>query len=361
MKDSWEEKEIRAKASLLDWFHKCKRDLPFRVKPTAYKIWVSEVMLQQTRVAAMLPIYNQFLLRFPNMEALATAEEEEVLEFWSGLGYYSRARNLKKACSYVLSTYNGKFPESLEEAMEIPGVGPYTARAVLSMAYGKTYAVLDGNVKRVVSRLFAEKDEKKWQVLADRFLNSNHPGDHNQAMMELGAMICLPNPRCKDCPVSDICRANQLGVVEKYPPPKKEREKLDIQLHFYLIHREGKFLLIKDKNRRFFKDIYSLPFQILPDKNTTSLPLSYHTPQYILDIIESLGTEPVAGTTNHSITHHRIKIYLHKTIQPLPVKHHIIQGAGESWTDWERLDRDFPSSIAKKILKFPGVGGLFAT
>ncbi|MCC5816316.1 MAG: A/G-specific adenine glycosylase [Leptospira sp.] len=353
--------QISPNLNLLEWFHKHKRDLPFRIKPTAYKIWVSEVMLQQTRVAAMLPLYDQFLLRFPNMESLAQAEEEEVLEFWSGLGYYSRARNLRKACNYVISNYNGKFPESLEEAMDIPGVGPYTARAVLSMAYGKSYAVLDGNVKRVVSRLFAESDERKWQTLADQFLNKENPGDHNQAMMELGALVCLPNPICENCPIQSACKASLTNTISKYPPSKKDKEKLDIEIHFYIIQKNQKILLLKDKNRRFFKDIYSLPYTILPKDDETKLGTAYLTPGYLKELLEDLKTTAIPGTTKHSITHHRISVYLHQATKEFSDKNHILPGAEIIWTDWERLPKDFPSSIAKKVLKFPGVGGLFST
>lgn len=361
MNSSSKKKPTRSQENLLHWFHKHKRELPFRIKPTAYKIWVSEVMLQQTRVAAMLPLYDQFLLRFPDMEALATADEEEVLSFWSGLGYYSRARNLRKACNYVLSNYNGKFPETLEDAMDIPGVGPYTARAVLSIAYGKVYAVLDGNVKRVISRIFAEKDEKKWQYLADQFLNKENPGDHNQAMMELGALVCLPKPICIECPIRDICKAYNTNALSEYPPSKKEKVKLDIELHFHIIRKEGKILLTKEKNRRFFKDIFSLPFTIQPKDPNISLPKEYQTPGYLSELLRDLGSSPIAGTTTHSITHHRISLYLHAGKKEISNKNHIMDGVSTLWTDWENLSADFPSSIAKKVLKFPGVGGLFSS
>lgn len=345
---------------LLAWFQENKRDLPFRTKPSAYKIWVSEVMLQQTRVAAMLPIYDQFLLRFPDMESLAEAPEEEVLAFWRGLGYYSRARNLRKACAYVISNFNGRFPEQLQEALAIPGVGPYTARAVLSMAYGKSYAVLDGNVKRVISRLFAESDEKKWQYLADQFLNREKPGDHNQAMMELGALVCLPRPNCSSCPISLHCKAHLTGDVGKYPPAKKEVSKLSIDLHFYILEQGGRILLTREKDRRFFKGIYSLPYLIEPTDPEERLPVGYSNPRYLQDSLGELQSIPLEGMAKHSITHHKIRVFLHKARRNMESHHKFHSAGDEIWTDWENLERDFPSSIAKKILKFPGIGGLFS-
>lgn len=348
---------MNAQESLKAWFDLNKRDLPFRNKPSAYKIWVSEVMLQQTRVAAMLPLYNQFLLNFPDMETLSRATEEEVLEHWRGLGYYSRARNLHKACQIVTSRYNGRFPETLEEALEIPGVGPYTARAILSMAYGKKYAVLDGNVKRVISRIFTESDEKKWQSLADSFLNLDCPGDHNQAMMELGALVCLPKPFCSKCPVQNSCKAFKENTIDNYPPSKLEKTKFELELHFYLIYKQGKLLLIQDSSRRFFKKLYTLPFLIENAKLPAKEAKNYLNPSYMKEMIGRLPSELIPGSASHSITHHKIKIFCHKTFKDLPEDFLLGHSLDSKWIDKDRLEMEFPSSIAKKILKFlPGTG-----
>lgn len=350
---------MEAQSSLKLWFDQNKRDLPFRNKPSAYKIWVSEVMLQQTRVAAMLPLYNQFLLSFPDMETLSRADETEVLEHWRGLGYYSRARNLHKACQIVTSRYNGRFPESLDEALEIPGVGPYTARAILSIAYGKKYAVLDGNVKRVISRLFTESDEKKWQNLADSFLNQEHPGDHNQAMMELGALVCLPKPLCAKCPIQKFCKAYTENSIEQYPPGKLEKTKITLDLHFFMIKRKDKILLIKDSSRRFFKNLFTLPYLIenvtIPAKDAKN----YMNPSYMNEIISNIQSESIPGISSHSITHHKIKLFLHKTLKDLPENFQALYGFETKWVEMDRLEREFPSSIAKKILKFLPQNGLF--
>jgi A/G-specific adenine glycosylase len=341
------------------WFEKNKRDLPFRTKPSAYKIWVSEVMLQQTRVAAMLPLYNQFLLRFPDMDTLSQASEEEVLEHWRGLGYYTRARNLHRACRVVTSRYNGRFPETLEEALEIPGVGPYTARAILSMAYGKIYAVLDGNVKRVISRIFTELDEKKWQGLADLFLNREDPGSHNQAMMELGAMVCLPKPICSNCPIQTHCKAYQEKKIENYPPLKIKQLKLSIELHFYLVYKRDKILLLKDHSRRFFKKLFTLPYIIESSSIPKKEEKNYSNPSYMHELIQTLKPEQVPGQTSHSITHHKIQIFLHKCSQNMSEDFSVLQGFEKKWIPLERLEMEFPSSISKKLLKFIPSDGLF--
>ncbi len=344
--------------SLLGWYELHKRDLPFRTHPTPYKIWVSEVMLQQTRVKSMLSLYNQFLLRFPDMESLAEASEEEVLKYWRGLGYYSRARNLRKACQYILSKFEGKFPQNLEDALSVPGVGPYTARAVLSIGYNKAYAVLDGNVKRVISRVFAERDEKKWQILADRFLNLENPSEHNQAMMELGALVCLPIPRCTKCPLNEGCKAYEKNLMRTLPPPRKEPKKLSIELHFYIIMRTGRVLLIKDKNRRFFKNLFCLPYSIRTTNPTIRLPNSYHTPEYLITILKHLRTTLIPGKIKHSITHHNIEIFLHKT-DPDFTDFCPSKEVQELWIKWENLEEYFPSSLARKLLQFPVAEDLF--
>ena len=190
--------------SLLGWFDAYRRDLPWRKNRDPYRIWISEIMLQQTRVAAVIPYYEKFLARFPDLVSLAAAQPEEVLQLWSGLGYYSRARNLHKAAQQMVARYGGQFPRLREQLLTIAGIGEYTASAILSIAFGDPHAVLDGNVARVVSRLEAIRGDlrqpSRWRQLqrsADRFLAHESAGNWNQAMMELGATLCLPrSPQC---------------------------------------------------------------------------------------------------------------------------------------------------------------------
>lgn len=255
----------KTNTKLRNWFLKEKRDLPFRKNRTPYSTWVSEIMLQQTRVAAMLPLYEKFMQRFPTPEELANAEEEEVLRYWQGLGYYSRAKNLHLGVKKLVHEFGGKFPKTLEEVLSLPGVGPYTARAILSISYNLPFAVLDGNAKRVLSRLvlFQESGSKadpKLQKIADSFLNTEFPGDHNEAVMELGARVCIPKPLCNECPLQIDCEANKAGLQESIPPIEKKKKEIPLNIRFYLLHTENGFLLLRYPERRFFKTIYSLPF-----------------------------------------------------------------------------------------------------
>jgi A/G-specific adenine glycosylase len=223
---------------LLTWFRQFQRDLPWRRTKDPYRIWISEIMLQQTRVAAVIPYYERFLRRFPDMRALAEAPQEEVLRLWSGLGYYSRARNLQKAAQQIMAQHAGQFPGEEEAVLALSGIGPYTGAAILSIAFGAKHAVLDGNVARVLARLRAIRgdlrESRRWQSLqniAQELLDPKAPGDWNQAMMELGAMICTPRaPQCLLCPVAKFCRARQLGDPESFPEKRKKREAVQIVL-----------------------------------------------------------------------------------------------------------------------------------
>ncbi len=221
----------RFRCNLLRWFGQFQRDLPWRRDKDPYRIWLSEIMLQQTRVAAVIPYYERFLARFPDVKSLAVAPEEDVLRMWSGLGYYSRARNLQKAAQQIVTKHGGSFPSSTHEVLELPGIGNYTAAAILSIAYEKNLAVLDGNVARVIARLGAIKGDlrggSQWRQLqnaADTLLDAKIPGDWNQAMMELGATICTPrSPQCLLCPVGEFCAARKRGLVDFIPAKRIKR------------------------------------------------------------------------------------------------------------------------------------------
>ena len=224
--------------NLLQWFGQFQRDLPWRHSSDPYRIWISEIMLQQTRVAAVIPYYGRFLERFPNIRSLAEAPEEDVLRLWSGLGYYSRARNLQKAAQQIVANHGGEFPNNEEDVLALPGIGRYTAAAILSIAFGAKRAVLDGNVARVIARLGAIRgdlrESHRWQGLqkaADGLLDARSPGDWNQAMMELGATVCTPRaPQCLLCPVTKFCRARQLGIAGDLPEKQRKRAPVEITL-----------------------------------------------------------------------------------------------------------------------------------
>lgn len=215
---------------LLAWFRQFRRELPWRGTNDPYRIWMSEIMLQQTRVAAVIPYYERFLERFPDVHALAGAPQEEVLRLWSGLGYYSRARNLQEAARQIVARHDGQFPFTREEALALPGIGEYTAAAILSIAYGESLAVLDGNVARVVARVEAVRGDlretPRWRNLqqsAAALLDPESPGDWNQAMMELGATLCTPrSPQCLLCPISDFCEARKHALTDLIPEKRRK-------------------------------------------------------------------------------------------------------------------------------------------
>jgi A/G-specific adenine glycosylase len=232
------------RAALLGWYAQHKRELPWRQDRDAYRVWVSEIMLQQTRVAAVLEHYRAFLDAFPTIEALASAPEERVLASWSGLGYYRRARMLHRAATLVVSELGGVIPREVESLRMLPGVGRYTASAIASIAYGVPSAVVDGNVERVLSRMDATpRDNGSAWERAQELLDLRHPGDWNQAMMELGATVCTPqSPQCRACPVRPWCRAP--GAETSRPRAARKRVQvvramIEHNQRVYLVQRSG--------------------------------------------------------------------------------------------------------------------------
>jgi A/G-specific adenine glycosylase len=229
------------RAALLEWYRQNCRDLPWRRTSDPYRIWLSEIMLQQTRVAVVIERYEKFLKRFPSVKKLAAAREASVLAEWSGLGYYRRARNLHAAAKVVVRTYSGEFPRTLAELKALPGVGRYTAAAIASIAFGEPVAVVDGNVERVVLRLFgaqAPSGEGIWTA-ANRILCSQNPGDFNQAMMELGATVCVPaEPKCVECPVRKFCRTQG-----RHSPARTKPQQIKRQISYALDRRFDSVLL----------------------------------------------------------------------------------------------------------------------
>ena len=244
-----EERLLASAGRLLVWYKREKRDLPWRRNRDAYRVWISEIMLQQTRVEAVKPYFYRFMEHFPTLLSLAEAKEEELLKCWEGLGYYSRARNLKKAAELVRDTYNGVLPASREKLLSLPGIGSYTAGAIASIAYGIAAPAVDGNVLRVLSRLTADREDilkpatkKRYETLIGAALQTlegqegrlpyeaggSLAGDFNQALIEVGALVCIPGgePRCGECPLSTLCKARAQGVIGELPvkTPKKQRK-----------------------------------------------------------------------------------------------------------------------------------------
>jgi A/G-specific adenine glycosylase len=238
---------------LANWYERHLRDLPWRRTRDPYAIWVSEIMLQQTRVAAVIPYYERFLKRFPTVEALAQASEPEVLALWSGLGYYSRARNMQKAGRQIVEL--GEFPRDYPSIRELAGVGDYTAAAVASIAFGLPHAVVDGNVRRVAMRLSNDADCDV-AALAAKLLDPRNPARSNQAVMELGAVVCLPRePQCAECPVAMHCEAHRRGTQNQLPPPRVKSEPVRKERTLLVVRRKGRILLVPSERVRGFWDL----------------------------------------------------------------------------------------------------------
>lgn len=252
---------------LFDWYARCGRDLPWRHTRDPYRIWLSEVILQQTRVAQGMAYYARFTERFPDMEALAAASEDEVLKLWQGLGYYSRARNLHAAAKQVVETYGGMFPESLDAVRSLRGVGDYTAAAVCSAAYGTPCAVVDGNVYRVLARLFdvelpidSTAGRRAFADLAQSQLDTTRPGLYNQAIMDFGALQCTPaQPRCEECPLAGKCLALAAGTVGERPVKQGRTLVRDRWLNYLHITCGAETLLQRRAAGDIWQGLYEFP------------------------------------------------------------------------------------------------------
>lgn len=267
--EMWDEKTIqRFRRTLLAWYDREKRDLPWRRTRDPYRIWVSEIMLQQTQVVTVIPYYERFLDWFPTIEALAKAPEEQLLKAWEGLGYYSRVRNMQEAAQQIMTTFDGAFPNTYEGIISLKGIGPYTAGAIASMAFGLPEPAVDGNVMRVMARLFEinydigdPKNRKIFQAVMTILIDPERPGDFNQALMDLGTDIeSAKAPRPDDSPIRFFCAAYLNGTYDKYPikAPKKKPRPLQIQA-FVIRNAKGDFLLEKNITGKLLAGFWSFP------------------------------------------------------------------------------------------------------
>jgi A/G-specific adenine glycosylase len=317
----------RFRRLLLDWFDAHARDLPWRRTDDPYAIWVSEIMLQQTRVNAVLDHYARFMTRFPTVETLAAADEPEVLAIWSGLGYYRRARMLHKAAKVVASELGGKLPETAEALRQLPGIGEYTSAAIASIAFSEPVAAVDGNVERVILRLTGS-ETKAVRETAQALLDRSRPGDHNQAMMELGATICLPkNPICLDCPVHAICR-----VRGEHPTVKRPK------MH----SKETFFALFERKNRQ--KNTEILLEQ--RSKNASLMPGMWELPHFEA---KTSHENRIILSLRHSITTTNYQVSI---LNFAPDEQSLLsRGKARKWIKAEDLPKLPLTGLARKVLK----------
>ncbi len=304
-------------ATLIQWYEQYKRDLPWRDTDDPYKIWISEIILQQTRVNQGLDYYYRFIERFPDVQSLAAASEDEVLKYWQGLGYYSRARNLHKAAQQVVSRFGGKFPDQYADVLSLSGVGEYTAAAICSFAYNLPFAVVDGNVFRVLARLFgidtpidSLQGKKEFKLLANELLDEQHPGQHNQAIMEFGALQCTPvSPACELCPFTDKCISFAAGTTSLLPV-KSQKVKTRIRYFNYLfIKYKNKTYLQKRTGNDVWKNLYEFPL-IEADRLLEESEICKH--DYFGKINSGINLDVsikrVSAPLKHVLTHQQIYV-----------------------------------------------------
>jgi A/G-specific adenine glycosylase len=295
----------RVRKRLLDWYRANKRPMPWRETRDPYAIWISEAMLQQTRVETAIPYWKRFLTLFPDVHALATADADDVLGAWAGLGYYSRARNLQAAARLIDENHGGRLPDDAEALQALPGIGRYTAGAVASIAFDRPEPVLDGNVKRVLTRLLGIREdigrpavvERLWKE-AGALAQGPHPGDLNQALMELGATVCTPRtPRCASCPVSQFCDARAAGDSESLPIKARKKPARKVEAVAALVVRRGKALAV----------LWDLPGGDLAAGETPRAGLARA-------LRERAGLEiaraSASGTVEHVFTHRRLTLHV---------------------------------------------------
>jgi A/G-specific adenine glycosylase len=335
---------------LSDWFRRIARPLPWRATRDPYRIWVSEIMLQQTQVAAVIPFYERFLTRFPDMRALAEADEQEVLTYWSGLGYYSRARNLRRGAQYVLAEHSGVFPRTREQALAIPGVGPYTAGAILSIAYDLAEPLVDGNVQRVFARYFAfealleskQGREFFWSKAREWVDAAHAPRFFNQALMELGATVCTKaSPKCLQCPLMKSCAAYRLGSQADFPKRKPRRAAEKLWWASLVQENAGRVLLVQNAEGDWWQGLWDFPRLAAPAQDAVESAARGH-----LKSEAHLKWERILPAQEHTVTHHRIHV------SPIVLRWSgkTRSGKTERWVSPQEAAALPLSALAKKIL-----------
>jgi len=341
-------------ANLLEWFHQNKRSMPWRQTTDPYKIWISEIMLQQTQVTTVIPYYKRFMEKFPTVETLAKAPQQTVLKSWEGLGYYSRARNMHKAAREVVSEYSSIFPDSYAKLLNLKGIGPYTAAAVSSIAFNEQQAVVDGNVIRVLSRYFGIKDDVRRSVvkndiqeIANSIIPEDSPGDFNQAVMELGATVCTPkNPGCDSCPLSVDCIAYKTAETDIIPYKSPRKKVPHHQIGVGIIENsEGELLIALRPDDAMLGGLWEFP----GGKKEKGESIEETVER---ELHEELGVQVAVGEKfmdlKHAYSHFKITLHAYwctiKTGTPKPKS-----STDLKWVTLEEID-DYPFPKANKVL-----------
>jgi len=357
-KSNTQVREPQFRARLLGWYDAHARDLPWRKSREPYRVWVSEIMLQQTRVAAVIEHYHEFLRRFPTVKKLASAREASVLAAWSGLGYYRRARMLHAAAKVVVRKLGGQFPVTAEAWRQLPGIGRYTAAAIASIAFGEAVAVVDGNVERVLQRAIGKRiaPEELWRQ-ADHLLDHERPGDFNQAMMELGATVCTPRaPACLMCPVVELCATR--GQLAVSPKAAKQNKR---EIHYALVFRDGVdrtsgvFLVQRPRDAALMAGMWELPeieaaVARTGEKRIPPLRVAQSRNDKTnggANGNANNGTQELLFTVRHSITVTDYTVHVWRTTAPA--------GTSGAWVAFDRLKQVALTGLARKALRKAGV------
>jgi len=339
-------------SQLLTWYSKHGRhDLPWQQNRSLYRVWVSEIMLQQTQVVTVIPYFERFMARFPSIQALADASQDDVLHLWTGLGYYARARNLHKAAQLVRDNYKNLFPENFDEVLALPGIGRSTAGAILAQALGQRHVILDGNVKRVLTRLYAIEgwpgkktiENQLWE-LAESLTPEKNLTDYTQAIMDLGATACARKPTCTTCPVTELCRAHEQGSMADYPTPKK-RKTLPVKATQMLIlqNENGDVLLQQRPPSGIWGGLWSLP-----EYDNATDNIEQWCQQQLGLLIDELEIQPVF---RHTFSH------FHLDITPIACRlkspaNHVMEAGNRVWYNTQQPESlGLPAPVVKILMR----------
>ncbi len=352
--DFSEEERRRIRRDLLRWYDRERRDLPWRKRPTPYTAWVAEMMLQQTQAAAAVDYYRRFLRRFPSLKALAEADEQEVLKLWEGLGYYARARNMLRAARLIRERYAGRFPRTREGLMSLPGVGRYCAGAILSIAMGQRAAAVDGNVIRILARLLAAREDPRraagkeffWRA-AEPLVPSDRPGDFNQALMDLGALVCRPRaPACERCPLAWACRARAEGVQQELPVKARRPAPPHYQVGVGVVWRGEKVLIGRRPSEGLLGGLWEFP-------GGKQQPGESMAECVAREVKEETGVDVAVGPrallVRHAYSHFRVTLHFYHCVHERG-RARAVGCAACRWVKPEELKRyAFPAGSARAV------------
>ena len=337
---------------ILYWYfkNKNKRNMPWRLTKDPYKIWVSEVMLQQTQVKTVIPYYKKWIETYPNIKSVSLSNPDMLLKHWEGLGYYSRCRNFYKAAKIVNDDYGGVIPRNYNNFLSLPGVGEYTAGAIFSIAFKEKTPAIDTNINRLLYRIMGLKKKSKYNstrilYLLNRFLNCNEPGNINQALMDIGSLFCKSkNPRCGDCIFNNNCKAYQSGNPEKYPHVKRQNKVKKINLSAAIIIHKGLLLIKKRINSDLYKGFWQVPLVEIDERYNTNQIINKYKDQFQLNLIH----KSKLGTIKHILSHRIISVNI-SSYEILKSEEKL---DNHKWaSDKDLLDLPF-SVMDRKILKY---------